>query len=270
MRSSSGEPQTAPAACAALRLETGLSTDAGYVRAENEDAALVVVPEAPAVLASKGVLAIVADGMGGHRAGRTASNLAVAVVSETFYREARPIQEALVCAFQKANSAILEQAGSNPELKGMGTTCTALVVVGDLAWSAHVGDSRIYLIRGGRAYRMSDDHSATMRLVDLGLLRLEQAQRHEHRNVLLRAVGTHPALEVSVWPEPFPLCPGDCFLLCSDGLYEVITDEEIASLVPAAPTAEAACQGLVRLALSRRCPDNVTVAVLRLTSGERE
>lgn len=266
----SGEPSLAPAPSAPLRLETGLSSDAGYVRAENEDAALVVVPEDPAVLARKGVLAIVADGMGGHRAGRTAANLAVAVVSETFYRESRPLQEALVAAFQKANSAILAQAGSNPELKGMGTTCTALVVLGNQAWSAHVGDSRIYLIRGGRAYRMSDDHSATMRLVDLGLLRLDEAHRHEHRNVLLRAVGTHPALDVSAWPEPFPVRPGDCFLLCSDGLYEVITDEELASLVPAAPTAEAACRELVELALSRRCSDNVTVAVLRLTTGGGE
>jgi protein phosphatase len=250
-----------------LRLDAASLSDLGHGRAENEDAALIVRPEDPSVLAAKGVLAIVADGMGGHRAGRIASSMAVATVAEIFYGAPRHQQESLAQAFQTANSRIFDEARGNPQLRGMGTTCTALAVCGELAWSAHVGDSRIYLVRGGQAYRMTDDHSATMRLVDLGLLRLDEARRHEHRNVLLRALGTQPALEVSVWPEPFPVRAGDCFVLCSDGLYEVVSDEEIATRALAATTAGEACRQLIDSALSRHCPDNVTVAVLRLAPG---
>ena len=154
-------------------------TDRGHVRAINEDSAAVVVPSGPAVLHGKGVLAIVADGMGGHEAGEIASGLAVATVIDRFYASRDDAQLALVDAFLAANTAILERARRDRKMAGMGTTCTAAVVLDGLVYTAHVGDSRIYLIRDGRAYRMTQDHSATMEMVNQGLITLAEANHHE-------------------------------------------------------------------------------------------
>ncbi len=239
-------------------------TDRGHVRAINEDCAAVVVPSDPAVLRGRGVLAIVADGMGGHEAGEIASGLAVTTVTERFYTSSREPQQALVEAFLAANSAILERARRDRKMAGMGTTCTAAVVLNGLVYSGHVGDSRIYLIRGGRAYRMTQDHSATMEMVNQGLITLAEANHHEERNVILRAMGTHDNLEVSTWREPFPLRPGDALMLCSDGLYETIDDDEFGRLCSASPTPERACAALMEVAASRDGTDNVTVAVVRV------
>jgi protein phosphatase len=236
-------------------------------RQANEDCAAVVVPRDSAIIASKGVLAVVADGMGGHKAGEIASRTAVAAIVETYCAGAGPIQQALARAFQEGNRRIFEHALREPELEGMGTTCTVLVVQGGFAWSAHVGDSRIYLIRAGCAYRMTEDHSATMQLVDQGLLTLEQASRHEHRNLILRAMGTHAELEVATWSEPFPIHAGDCFVLCTDGLYDVTPDEEIGRLANTGATPAEACRALVDAALARTSTDNITVAVVRIAAG---
>jgi protein phosphatase len=252
-----------------FRVDASFLSDKGPARHANEDAAAVVVPADSSILAAKGVLAVVADGMGGHRAGRTASSMAVATVVETFFGGHSPVKELLIEAFHKANSKIFGHTRAVPGLDGMGTTCTALAVQGGFAWSAHVGDSRIYLVRGGCSYRMTEEHSATMRLVDMGLLTLEEAGRHEHRNVILRAVGTHDKLEVAVWPEPFPVCADDCFVVCSDGLHDIVADEEIAALSTAGATAEQACRALLDAALSRDCTDNVTVAVVRIAGVSR-
>lgn len=246
------------------RVEASFLSDTGPARQTNEDSAAAVVPTDASTLASKGVLAIVADGMGGHQAGEIASRTAVDVIVETYFGESSPPQELLIKAFHKANSRIFDETRRDRALAGMGTTCTAIAVLGGLAYSAQVGDSRIYLIRGGGAYRMTEDHSATMQLVDRGLLTLEEASRHEHRNMILRAMGTRDKLDVSVWREPFPVRANDCFVLCSDGLYDVVSDNEIGALSTAAATPEEACRALLNAALSRDCTDNVTAAVVRI------
>lgn len=239
-------------------------TDRGHVRTINEDSAAVVVPIDEAVMSGKGVLAIVADGMGGHEAGEIASGLAVATVTEHFYASRHGAQKALVDAFLAANAAILERARRDRKMAGMGTTCTAAVVLNGLVYTAHVGDSRIYLIRGGHAYRMTQDHSATMEMVNQGLITLAEANHHEERNVILRAMGTHEKLEVATWREPFPLLPGDALMLCSDGLYETIDDDEFGRLCSASATPERACAALMEMAAGRDGTDNVTVAVVRV------
>ncbi len=147
----------------------------------------------------------------------------------------------------------------------MGTTCTALVIVGGAAWAAHVGDSRIYLVRSASIYRMTQDHSAVMDLVKKGVLTAEQARRHSDRNVLLRTMGQREVLEAEVWKEPFPVRPGDRFIVCSDGLHDLVDDQEICTVVERlAP--EAACAELVRLARERGGYDNITVVVMQAPS----
>jgi protein phosphatase len=238
-------------------------TDVGAVRASNEDSVGFVMPDEVRVLREKGVLAVVADGMGGHEGGEVASSMAVHRVTEAYYRSAVDPQESLLRAFALANREIYDYARSHSKLAGMGATCTAVAVVNGLAYSAHVGDSRVYLIRGDQIYCMTEDHSATMELVRQGKLTLAEARTHEERNVILRAVGTREELDVSRWTTPFPMRRDDRLLLCSDGLLERIEEPEMAA-VAGARLPEPACRELIRLSLERSCSDNVSVAILQL------
>jgi serine/threonine protein phosphatase PrpC len=242
-------------------VEASVMTDTGPRRQSNEDCGKVVRPEDPQQLARKGVLAIVADGMGGHEGGEVASHLAVQTVIEAYSASRNEPQAALVDAFQAANREIYELSRRRSQLTGMGTTCTAVAVVNGIAYSAHIGDSRAYLVRGGQIYRMTEDHSATMALVKQGLISMSEAREHEERNVILRAMGTHQEVEVATWDAPFTVWPGDRWILCSDGLHDTVTDPEICSISWSVQPGEA-CSRMLNLALERMCTDNVTVAVL--------
>jgi protein phosphatase len=201
--------------------------------------------------------------MGGHEGGEVASGIATSGVSETYYGASGSPQQCLLKAFETANRKIYDQARKNPHLTGMGTTCTAIVVVNGLAYSAHVGDSRAYLIRGADIYCMTEDHSATMEMVKNGMITLAEARSHEERNVILRAMGTRSELEVACWSTPFPMRGDDRILLCSDGLYEQIEDQELASIARTrAP--EQACRELIRVAIERASSDNVSAVILQL------
>jgi protein phosphatase len=241
-------------------------TDPGCHRELNEDSVRVLVPEDAGVLERKGLLAVVADGMGGHQAGEVASALAVEIVTREYFAGCGGIPECLAGALRAANREILEQSATRHSLGGMGTTCTALVLAGDQAWAGHVGDSRIYLVRDGSIYRMTEDHSAVMDLVKKGILSAEQARRHADRNVLLRAMGQREELEAEVWTEAFPVRAGDRFVLCSDGLHDLVDDAEIQDAVLRLKP-EAACAELVRLARERGGYDNITVVVVRPPAG---
>lgn len=249
-----------PADCFAV--DACYLSDRGHVRPLNEDSACVVKPEDPAVLSRKGVLMVVADGMGGHEGGELASRMTVDRIRDYYYDSDRDPQAALSEGLALANREVLRKARQSPEFTGMGTTCTAVAVANGSAWMVHVGDTRLYLVRGGSAYRMTQDHSATMDLVKRGLLTLSEADHHEERNVILRAVGTHESVEAATWPEPFPVQPGDRLLICSDGFYEMVPDEEIGRICGGAPDSVQACQSLVNTALQRDGSDNITVAVL--------
>jgi PPM family protein phosphatase len=217
------------------------------------------------LLRTKGHLAIVADGLGGHAGGETASRLAVETISRVYYESADSDEPhaALERAFLAANRVIHQRARAELPLYGMGTTCTALALCGRRAYCAHVGDSRLYLLRGGESYLMSEDHSAVMDLVRRGMLRREAARHHADRNVLLRALGTRPEITVTCWQKPFPWRAGDVFLLCSDGLYDLVEEAEMLSAAGAEPAA--ACAALIELAKERGGHDNITVGVVRLT-----
>lgn len=240
-----------------------MSSDVGCVRELNEDSGRYVQPEDPELLRTKGVLVVVADGMGGHSAGEVASGLAVDVVTRAYYKDGGDPRSALENAFHEANNAIHKAAEKDASRNGMGTTCTALVLQNGTAISAHVGDSRLYLVRDGSIYLMTEDHSAVMEMVKAGLITLAQARHHPEKNVILRAMGSHPEVEVTTWKEPFPVRAGDRFLLCSDGLYDLVEDDEIKRIVMLS-SPQTACENLIALAKERGGHDNITVGIVSL------
>jgi serine/threonine protein phosphatase PrpC len=240
-----------------------LLSDVGCQREINEDNGRYITPSDPELLANKGMLFVVADGMGGHSGGEIASRLAVDVITRTYYQETTDVQASLKKAILAANSAIFDEAYKNRTLYGMGTTCTAFVLKEGFAFAAHVGDSRLYLLRDNEIYLMTEDHSAVMQMVRRGLLNLEQARHHPDKNVILRALGSHATVDITTWNHPLPARVGDQFLLCSDGLYDLVEDKEIQNiLIENQP--HAACGKLIALAKERGGHDNITVGVIAL------
>ena len=256
----------AAAASQAFEIVASVQTDKGCVREMNEDSGRFVRPSDPALLRDKGTLLVVADGMGGHSAGEVASQMAVEIVSRAYYEAEYEAPAALRHAVEEANRRIHAAALADSGKHGMGTTCTALAIVGPTGVAAHVGDSRLYMLRGGEIYQLSEDHSAVMEMVKHGLISKEEARTHEDKNVILRALGTTPDVEVSVL-KPFQVREGDFFLLCSDGLHDLVEDEEIGRVVASAPDEHAACERLIALAKERGGHDNVTVGLLGVVPG---
>jgi protein phosphatase len=154
------------------------------------------------------------------------------------------------------------------KLNGMGTTCTALVLQQGVAFSAHVGDSRIYMRRGGQIYLMSEDHSAVMEMVKHGIISMEEARHHADKNVILRALGTSPEVEAAIWERPLPIQIGDQFLVCSDGLYDLVEDDEIERALASAASPHEACEQLIALAKQRGGHDNITVGIVHIQSAD--
>jgi serine/threonine protein kinase/serine/threonine protein phosphatase PrpC len=256
-----------------LAASVGLATDVGCVRQVNEDSIRIVHLATDRTRPAASLLAVVADGMGGHSAGEIASRLAVDVVSGAFVGERasetgdREPHAQLARAVRAANAVVFGAAGQDRSLTGMGTTCTALLVQDGQAYCAHVGDSRLYLARDGQIFRMTEDHSAVMEMVRRGELSQHEAARHPDKNVILRALGGQANVEVARWPHPFSVRAGDAFLLCSDGLSDLVDDTEIlAALVESTP--QYACDRLVALAKQRGGYDNVSVAVVALVAGD--
>jgi protein phosphatase len=243
-----------------------LKSDVGKVRSENQDFGALTNPQEEAKSQAGGRLLIVADGMGGHRGGATASRLAADTVkSEYLGSETGDPAIALHEAMAMANAKIFAESQTNPDLRGMGTTTSALVVRGTQGWFAHVGDSRIYLIRGERIQQLTDDHSLVASMVREGLLTIQEAETHPRRNVLQRSVGVGEDVEIDI-RGPFEVQEGDTFILCSDGLHGVVKEDEI-SRVAQMPLEQAANE-FVKLALDRGAPDNVTVIVARVVRAD--
>jgi PPM family protein phosphatase len=244
-------------------VSASLITDCGCVRDLNEDCCQFVQPSDPDLLSRKGVLIVVADGMGGCQAGEVASRIAVETVARAYYTSDGEPGTALADAFREANSEIYRFSHLREELSGMGTTCTALAIQGRVAHSAHVGDSRLYLVRSGWIYQMTEDHSMVKELIKQGVLTPDAARHHVDRNIILRALGSRATIEVATWDQPLPVRAGDRFVLCSDGLHDAITDEEI-RLATESELVEVACETLVATARGRGGNDNITVAIARV------
>ena len=251
----------------------GLHSDVGCVREGNEDNARAITPDDASERAQRGVLVVVADGMGGHASGEIASAMAVEIVCREYY--AAPVKALgapsaiLRAALEKANAAIHRAASSEKNPRRMGTTCTALVLRGEQIFAAHAGDSRLYLVRSGEIYQLSQDHSAVMELVRQGALTAQQARNHPDKNLITRALGLHPKIEIEVWDEPMNVRDDDRFLLCSDGLCDLVEDEEI-KLQVLAGEPQSACEALVEQAKARGGHDNITVAILHARNWETQ
>lgn len=236
----------------------GALSDRGQVRATNEDAFCVRT--------DAGLFAV-ADGMGGHQAGEVAAAMAIACVRAARI-DAHDPESSLVATFQEANRKILEASRSRPDLLGMGTTLTVAHVGPQELTIAHVGDSRAYLVREGRIWQVTQDHSVAGELVSKGQIDREQARRHPQRHVLTQALGTRESLGVQV--VHYPREAADFLLLCTDGLTEVVDDEEMARLVSSGGSVEAAVRAMVELANRRGAPDNVTVLLIDLRAVPAE
>jgi protein phosphatase len=236
-------------------------TDVGRVRRGNEDSVLFVRARQPQ--ADRGVLAVVADGMGGANTGEVASKLACRTISEIYFSIGGTPGEALEAAFQTANHRIFTLSEERTECRGMGTTAVTVAIVGDTAWLAHIGDSRIYLLRDSRIYQMSEDDSLVAQMVRDGLITSEQAHSHEDRNVLVRALGTKPDTQLASAPTPFHCRPGDRFLLCTDGLHDLVSEQDMLEVASAARVSSAA-KSLIKLANSRGGDDNISVVIVAI------
>lgn len=258
------EPATAETAVSMPRLgvQAVLRTDVGLVRSENQDFGTYTTAREESQSHPGGRLLIVADGMGGHRGGATASRLAGETVKAQYLgSETVDIAEALRDSLRRANARIFSEAQANPDLRGMGTTTSALVVKNNQAWFGHVGDSRIYLIRGGEIKQLTEDHSLVASMVREGLLTPVEAENHPRRNVLQRSMGVGEDVEIDV-RGPFDVQQDDVFILCSDGLHGLVKPPEMLEI--AAMPVDAAANEYVKRALDRGAPDNVTVIVAKI------
>jgi serine/threonine protein phosphatase PrpC len=275
--SSSGDAHTSAAEkdypTALSSLPPGLTvakiSDIGQIRGRNEDSylAIDVALQNDDGLVPLG-LYIVADGMGGHQKGEIASSLAAQVSAHHIMQDVflpflsakeqngsrRPINEALIQSVQAANLAVYQQV---PEA---GTTLTMALVFGHKAYIAHVGDSRAYIFNQASLRQITQDHSLVARLVELGQATPEEALTHTHRNVLYRAIGQAGSLEVDTYLQPFPV--GSCLLLCSDGLWGMVPDEELADILTYAPTPQLALEQMVTAANHRGGDDNITAVLV--------
>ncbi|PYO62657.1 MAG: Stp1/IreP family PP2C-type Ser/Thr phosphatase [Gemmatimonadetes bacterium] len=254
-------------------------TDLGRTRDHNEDRFLVAdltrqdASLLPRVrehdVGERGSLLVVADGMGGAAAGELASEMATDTIyaqmvkmwggegERTSQRFAYRLKEAV----EVANSHIHAYAKAHPEVRGMGTTTTAVGVLGDHVYLSQVGDSRAYLIRDGAAVQLTKDQSLMQRLVEAGELTEEEAAQSERRNIILQALGPDAKVKVDLTHQE--LRRGDVLVLCSDGLSGQVKKEEIAEIAGNAPDLQAACERLIALANERGGPDNITVIVAR-------
>jgi len=247
-------------------IEAASLTDVGLQRSNNEDSCLYWEPEGEEEFRRKGRLAVVADGMGGYEGGQEASRLAIETVRHVYESsvEADP-QKTLIQALESAHRTIQRYADEHPQFQGMGTTCTAVSIVGRELWFAHVGDSRLYLVRESTVSRLTRDHSYVSRLVESGIVRSEDAESHPQRHILTAALGSGMDVEPDVPAAPVALQKGDTLVLCTDGLWGLVGEQEMRSAVQGKHLAEA-CGALVALALERGGPDNITVLVLRISA----
>ena len=235
-------------------------TDTGRVRPHNEDYVDFYVPPDPQQEARKGGIYLVADGMGGHQAGEVASRGAVETAIERYYADtSRDVGKSLVRAVQAANRQIHAQAQTDPSKSGMGTTLVAAVILGRKVYVANVGDSRAYLINRASMAQITEDHSWVEEQVRAGLLTPEQAKRHPQRNLVTRALGSKPSVDVDLFEGE--VSTGDAILLCSDGLTGRVEDHEIAAIVRDHSPNEAA-RLLVAAANERGGSDNITVLIV--------
>lgn len=258
-------------------MQIGYSCDVGQKRELNEDSVMCLRLDAELHSGSERAgLFIVADGMGGHSAGEIASELGItALAKECLVRLLDPVDDStddkpssanepnsiLDSALGVANGLLFEKAKERQALQGMGTTITAALIVGQDLYVTHAGDSRCYIINNTETVQVTKDHSLVQEMVDAGMITPEGARTHPRKNVITRVVGYCQEVDADSYQSK--LYQGDNILLCSDGLWGVLSDKEIAETVLAARTTEQACTELVAQANQLGGPDNISVIVVR-------
>ncbi len=234
-------------------------------RATNEDRIGSAIPDDAGLRERKGALFVLADGLGGHIGGEVASETAVRTLIDDYYAPSSHgrVETALQRAVQSANLRIYQMAQRNTVLQAMATTLVALAVTDAQAYVAHVGDSRVYHWHDGRLTLLTNDHSEAAELARLGLVRRERLRDHPARNALTRTLGS----DLIVRPDFIrrPVATGDRFLLCSDGLWSAISDDELTTAL--AGDADEACRSLTKRALAAGSEDNVSVQVARVIAA---
>jgi len=244
-------------------IELASLTDLGCQRSNNEDRYSYWEPASDEEFERKGRLAIVADGMGGYEGGQEASRIAVEAVEKSYAGAVDGDPQALLNqGLRTAHQLIHDYAAVHSELHGMGTTCTAIALLGKSLYYSHIGDSRLYLVRGTNISRLTHDHSYVGRLVESGVISLEEAEIHPQRHILTAALGS--GIEISPdYPEsPIELEKGDLLILCTDGLWSLVTESELQDV--ARLDLQTACRKLIEMAKERGGPDNITVQLLRV------
>jgi serine/threonine protein phosphatase PrpC len=244
-----------------LRWQAAGATHVGRVRKGNEDSFLVDV--------DRGVF-LVADGMGGHAAGEIASHIATQAVGGALLDGVdHALAEAMVQSFRQADRAIAEHVAQNPANQGMGTTVTACVLCTDGTYRlGHIGDSRAYLLRGGRLAQITTDHTWVQREVDAGRLTPSGARRHRYAHILTRALGAEPSDDPDLLSGE--LQTGDILLLCTDGLTGMLPDRQIGKVLPLDIRLEDRVAELIRMANERGGRDNVTAVLVEVLGEETE
>jgi serine/threonine protein phosphatase PrpC len=241
-------------------------SEIGHARENNEDKFDFYEPDEEPLLAARGSVYLVCDGMGGHNAGQIASELAAKQFLHAYYHLGGTAQEAARHAILQAHHYIAEMASKIPSRYGMGTTLTALILKQDEGILAHVGDSRCYRLREGVFEQLSRDHTLVAHLVEQGILTPEQARYHPQRNVIRQAVGVaDPSEPLEPDIETFALQVGDLYLLCSDGLTDMVDDAEIEAILRDEPPTRAAWR-LVDRALANGGRDNITIVLVRIVA----
>lgn len=245
-------------------IEAVLASDVGLKRKNNEDSCLLCAPLEEFDAERRGYLFAVADGMGGASAGEFASRLALQCLAETYFNESVKgvAPAALRAAVESANGAVFAESEVNPVYAGMGTTISAVVVMGNWAYIGQVGDSRVYLVREGMGIRqVTEDHSLVAEQMRNGLINEEEARNHSLKNLITRAVGIKDTVDADLFS--LELEPNDRLLICSDGLSNMVPDERMLGALSGGEL-RAAVRSLVEQALDAGGTDNITAVALQL------
>ncbi len=233
----------------------------GNVRAKNEDSC-------KAIKTINGDLFVVCDGMGGAAEGKKASSLAVDSIVAYFTKEKHEnIQIALYKSLEFANEQIFATAQAFPDFKGMGTTACIILLQEDEFYFAHVGDSRIYLFSDANLFQLTKDHSFVNQLVEQGTISIDEAKTHKDKNRILKALGVHPKVEPTISTQPMLLKKNDVLLSCSDGLTDMVSDNEIKEILNTQETIESKTKILVEKALVKGGRDNITLQTIEVTES---
>ncbi|MFN0071216.1 MAG: Stp1/IreP family PP2C-type Ser/Thr phosphatase [Chloroflexota bacterium] len=243
-----------------MQLDIAGLTDVGRKRKRNEDSFSITE-------AGDWMLCIVADGMGGHTGGDTASRLALEGAQQGFGLEG-PVDQRLLAAVEQANLLVWREAELHPALMGMGSTFVSLAIFSDRYQIAHVGDSRAYFVSADSVQQITVDHSWVGEQVALGAMTADEAEKHPYRSAITRCVGCQPTVEPDLQPEQF-IPVGSALVLCSDGLTNHVADDEIRDIA-ISQSASVAVQQLIDLANERGGTDNITVIVVRATPDDRD